>query len=211
MELLTRQAAITAGHKTCRGALCSKHPELDGARRVSGACVECALENTRRRRAALGDTYKQYAKENNGASWKRILEDPERHQQRRIKAAEYRVRNKERVRASIAAWSSRNPEKLRAYSKTTKRRNPGAVNDSTAKRRAARLQRTPAWLSEDEAWMISQAYELAALRAKLFGFPWHVDHVIPLQGKLVSGLHTPYNLQVIPGAENLRKHCKFSA
>jgi hypothetical protein len=73
------------------------------------------------------------------------------------------------------------------------------------KQHADKLKRTPAWLTSDDFWMIEQAYELAALRTKLFGFAWHVDHVIPLRGKLASGLHTPYNLQVIPAVENLRK------
>jgi hypothetical protein len=53
--------------------------------------------------------------------------------------------------------------------------------------------------------MIEQAYDLAALRTKMFGVAWHVDHVIPLCGKKVSGLHVPYNLQVILGSENCRK------
>jgi hypothetical protein len=77
------------------------------------------------------------------------------------------------------------------------------------KRRAAKINRTPAWLTEDDHWMIGQAYELAATRTKMFGFSWHVDHILPLQGKLVSGLHTPYNLQVIPGVENMQKLNKF--
>ena len=54
-------------------------------------------------------------------------------------------------------------------------------------------------------WLIKEVYELAQLRTKLFGFSWHVDHIIPLKGKLVSGLHVIENLQVIPGIENIIK------
>ena len=78
-----------------------------------------------------------------------------------------------------------------------------------AKRRAIKMQRTPTWLTEDDNWMIEQTNEFAALRTKMFGFAWHVDHIVPLQGKLVSGLHVPWNLQVIPAVENIAKHNKF--
>jgi len=43
----------------------------------------------------------------------------------------------------------------------------------------------------------------------MFGFSWHVDHIIPLQGKTVSGFHTPQNLRVIPGVDNLRKNNRY--
>lgn len=92
-------------------------------------------------------------------------------------------------------------KKLREYQK----KNLHVFAKAGAKRKAAKLQRTPHWLTEDDHWMIEQAYELAALRTKMLGFSWHVDHKLPLQGKVVSGLHTPYNLQVIPAVENLRK------
>lgn len=78
----------------------------------------------------------------------------------------------------------------------------------TIYRRLSKKQRTPKWLSENDIWMIKEAYELASLRTKLFGFSWHVDHIIPLQGAIVSGLHVPTNLQVIPWLDNVKKHNK---
>lgn len=48
-------------------------------------------------------------------------------------------------------------------------------------------------------------YELA----KSLGPEWSVDHVIPLRGVIVSGLHVPSNLQVIKGVANSRKHNHF--
>ena len=97
------------------------------------------------------------------------------------------------------------------YAKRVRQNNPGAKNADTAKRRYAKIQRTPAWLTEDDFWMLEQAYELAALRSKMFGFQWHVDHIVPLQGEIVSGLHVPTNVQVIPGFENVSKGNKFEA
>jgi hypothetical protein len=47
------------------------------------------------------------------------------------------------------------------------------------------------------------------LQSKVTGEPWHVDHIIPLQGKLVSGLHVPSNLQAMRGIENISKKNKF--
>jgi len=95
--------------------------------------------------------------------------------------------------------------KLRAYQK----QNLHIFAKAGAKRKAAKINRTPAWLTEDDHWIIQQAYELAALRTKMFGFNWEVDHVLPLQGKMISGLHVPTNLQVIPATLNRQKNNRY--
>lgn len=125
----------------------------------------------------------------------------------KLKAAKKRhyEKHKEQILKKLQVYRAANQISKSVYFKKYKTDNAHKVASWNAKRRAAKLCRTPAWLDEDAYWMIEQAYELAQLRTKLFGFSWHVDHIIPLQGKLVSGLHVPTNLQVIPGVENARK------
>lgn len=112
---------------------------------------------------------------------------------------------KELARVQAAKQRKKHPEKIKADKKLYAQTNKEIINAAVARRKAKKLQRTPMWLNEDDHWMIEQAYELAALRTKMFGFQWHVDHVLPLCGKTVSGLHVPVNLQVITGVENIRK------
>jgi len=92
--------------------------------------------------------------------------------------------------------------------KEYRQNNRGKINALVAARKQIIKQRTPTWLTKDDKWLIKEIYEFAALRTKFFGFSWHVDHIIPLQGKTVSGLHVPNNLQVIPAMENIRKKNK---
>lgn len=82
-----------------------------------------------------------------------------------------------------------------------------AANEN--KRRARKLNRTPEWLTDDDFWMMGEIYLLAQERSKLTGIEWHVDHIYPLKGKKVSGLHVPKNLRVITATENLRKGAKL--
>lgn len=200
-----RKQAKALGLPTCYGSLCGKHPEAEGLRRVSGACVECAKEILRKSRASNPERTKAQKKKD---QIKAML-NPKNVEKKRVANVEYRKKNKEKCAATIRAWAAKNPEKVKLYAKRTKQNNKGRVNFHTAKRRYAKLQRTPHWLTADEHWMIKEAYDLSALRTKMFGFSWHVDHVIPLQGEKVSGLHVPTNLQVIPGTDNDVKGNKF--
>jgi hypothetical protein len=119
--------------------------------------------------------------------------------------AEWKLKNKEHVAAKDKAYADAHPELKNIARKKWIAENPGKNTASKALNFQKRKKRIPTWLSEDDKWMIEQAYVIAAIRSKMFGFKWHVDHIIPLNGKLVSGLHVPTNLQVIPGVDNSRK------
>ena len=123
----------------------------------------------------------------------------------KLAKAKYAAANKEAVKARIAAWREVNKEKMAEARRAWREANNHKERAYVRKRQAAKLQRTPSWLSPDDYWLMEEAYELAVKRTKLFGFQWDVDHIYPLQGKTVSGLHVPLNLQVIPGVLNSSK------
>lgn len=98
-------------------------------------------------------------------------------------------------------------ERGKDYCKDWKRRNPGKISDLNLKhnpiRRASKLQRTPKWLTDEDKELMLRMYKMAR------AFNLHVDHIIPLQGKLVSGLHVPSNLQLLTPEENHAKRNKY--
>jgi hypothetical protein len=78
----------------------------------------------------------------------------------------------------------------------------------TRKRKVAKLQRTPFWLNDGQLFEMECIYKYcAALR--LIGFDYEVDHIVPLQGRSVSGLHAPWNMQILTASENASKGNRF--
>lgn len=77
-------------------------------------------------------------------------------------------------------------------------------------RHKSKLQRIPGWLTEADFKYMKSLYVSSALITKLTGIAHHVDHIIPLRGALISGLHCPSNLQIIPAKENLSKGNKWT-
>ena len=200
-----RQQAKALGLSKCYGSICQKHPELEGYRWVSGACIECARDYVRNARKNDPDKRKKHNKK----SYDRIKANPELWAKKIALDVEYRKNNKAKIRESQRRWKENNPDRVALHKQNAKGKYKIQKNVDTAFRRSAKKQRTPRWLTPDDFWMIEQVYELAALRTKMFGFKWHVDHIIPLQGKTVSGLHVPWNLQVIPALVNLKKGNKI--
>jgi 5-methylcytosine-specific restriction endonuclease McrA len=98
-----------------------------------------------------------------------------------------------------------NREARKTYYKQTKQ----SYYVRKAKRRASLMCRTPSWLTEDQHNQINAFYWLAKLQQELTDTKYEVDHIVPLQGKTVCGLHVPWNLQVITMEQNRQKANKL--
>lgn len=106
---------------------------------------------------------------------------------------------------SAIDWVERNKEKFKARYRKWDRTNQHKKNARTAKYRSVKMRRTPSWLTDKQYAEMATFYKVAKQQAKITGIPHHVDHIVPLQGENVSGLHVPWNLQVITAAENMSK------
>jgi len=127
----------------------------------------------------------------------------------RAKKAGYYAQNKESISKKSADSYRANPDAARSRALTWKQNNRPQHNAGCMARHTRKLGATPPWLSEDQKWMIAEAYDLARIRAEVTGIKWHVDHIVPLQGRNVCGLHVPWNLQVIPASLNCSKRNAF--
>lgn len=138
----------------------------------------------------------------------------------------YRGNNLEKLRARSRAWYYRNKERAADNCKKWRAANPGATPAMWAKwyaanrvrvlaskdkaysaakvreRQARKLMATPAW---SNSFFVEEAYDLAALRRKITGGKWVVDHVVPLKSRLVCGLHAHTNIRVTTHAVNASK------
>lgn len=117
--------------------------------------------------------------------------------------------NSEERRKYMSKYADKNRTKIRKIASEWQKNNKGKVNANTALRHTAKMQRTPKWLTKQDKLHIKCLYQVAAMRTKESGESWHVDHILPLQGKNVCGLHVPSNLRVIPATENISKGNRY--
>lgn len=114
--------------------------------------------------------------------------------------------NVDKCRAASRKYAAANPEKIKEKNRRWRQANKGKKNASTRKYQAAKLQRTPSWANLDR---IEGIYKLAAYLSEEYNVSIHVDHEIPLQGALVSGLHVEDNLQLMYASDNQSKSNSF--
>jgi len=62
----------------------------------------------------------------------------------------------------------------------------------------------PDWLSPRQLIDIERVYEHMRDCTKVTGEPYHVNHITPLRGDTVCGLHVPWNLEVLPADVNIK-------
>ena len=165
-----------------------------------GACKDCLRETDKRWRERHPEQALKRARD-----WD--LKNPERRREnernRRAKnrdkinqqQREWRAKNKDRFRCYINKYRKANPEVIKRLSKKWRMENPDKVRALGRRTQAARRACMPKWVDR------------AAIKAIYDNCPsgYHVDHVVPIKGKYVCGLHVPWNLQYLPPLENIRK------
>jgi hypothetical protein len=110
------------------------------------------------------------------------------------------LKDKEKYKNMKNAWRKANPEKIYEYQKAYKQSNLGKANSWLAEYRASKLQATPSWYEEK---LIKTVYT----KAKEWGFA--VDHIVPLKGETVCGLHCWSNLQLLDPMLNSEKGNRY--
>lgn len=182
---------------------------------LTSSCKQCQSEKKR----AYREANKEKVAAQKAASY-------ERHKEKHLKrCAEWQRNNKEKKNAINARYRNSHKESIAAHLKIYYEANKEKVAARTSewgkrtrpersamrrKHQALEINRLPSWLTEQDFLRMKCFYQLAAMRTKESGFDWHVDHIVPLRGKLVSGLHVPNNLRVVPASENYAKTNKFT-
>lgn len=120
---------------------------------------------------------------------------------------EYLSREEVKIAARERAkeWAQSNKDRKREYDRNWIENNRAISRSHKARRRAKERTATPPWLTETQLEAIKAVYLEAERLFKETGIPYQVDHIVPLSGKTVSGLHVPWNLRAIPAQENNRR------
>ena len=185
----TRAEAKTIGAKYYFTGEPCKHGHI-APRKTKGACIECLKVEWQ----AAAETRAEYFRVYN-----RTDEVKDR------KHAWYQE-NREQV---IQAAATRPAAQLREYRNTWKENNKLQVRADTKARRRKHREATPKWLSRRQKSEIRQLYQIAITMTQTTGEQYVVDHIVPLRGEEVCGLHVPWNLRVVTQDENLKKSNKL--
>lgn len=116
--------------------------------------------------------------------------------------------NKDKVAENVKEYQLKNKCKISDYQAQYRINNKAKLNALRRKYEMAKTQATPKSLIDEDFVKISEFYKEAELLSSQ-GDKFHVDHIVPIQGKIVCGLHVPWNLRVICSKQNLAKSNKL--
>lgn len=192
--------------KTCSVCLNSKPPSEfykrngtpDGVRKD---CKDCCRERSLRNHYADRENKN---KRKNELYRLKVEKNPSFH-------AELYAKNREYVLAKGSEYYRKNPERYKERARKWAQENRGKSNAIKKAYKAAKLKSCPPWVRNDSNLraQMDEIYERAYTASVETGTPHHVDHIIPLRGKSVSGLHVPWNLQILTASENCSKSNKL--
>lgn len=129
----------------------------------------------------------------------------------KIRQKEYRSTEKYREINKIKCreFKKNFPEKKKKCDRNYFLNNKAKCSAIGARYRALKKNATPKWLTKEHNEEIEKFYEISHRLTKESGILHNVDHIIPIQGETVTGLHVPWNLQVITAKENQIKKNKL--
>lgn len=124
------------------------------------------------------------------------------YQENRDKFLEYKKQhrkgNRDKILEGHKQYYQENRDKILEYQNHYYQENKGKSRANRVTERARKLKATPDWLTPIDYLIIRDIYESRPEGC-------HVDHIVPLRGKTVCGLHVPWNLQHLPAEENISK------
>ena len=162
-----------------------KHGHI-APRKTKGACIDCLKVEWKTAAVTRAAYFTEYNKSEAGQANK----------------ARYYEKNKGAV---IARAQARPAAEKQAYKKKYKQENPDLYKTLTSFRRRRFRDATPPWITARQKTEIRQLYQAAITMSKTTGERYVVDHIVPINGVAVCGLHVPWNLRVVTQEENLAK------
>jgi hypothetical protein len=189
-------------------------PEEEFYRRSSGAlraqCKPCKLKVDAAHRLVNADARRAQQKQYHAANREhRVVQmrqryDSVRGQDSERRRADYHAHRERELNAARKYYEA-NKEQAAARKKDWVARNRGKVNAFNKARKVRATMAMPPWADREK---IESIYRTAE-EFKALGLDVHVDHIIPLQGTTVSGLHVHDNLRVILASDNIAKSNKL--